>query len=309
MNSEYIIQLENISKSFGKTTALADVQLSICKGEIFGLVGPDGAGKSTILKAICGLVIPEQGTIAVLGIDAIKGTEKLRSKLGYMPQRFSLYQDLKLTENMNFYANIFGIAKKSIPAETERFLQLTGLYEHRDKLAGQLSGGMKQKLALAVNLMHQPEILLLDEPSTGVDPVARKDFWSIINKMKEEGITIVVATPYMEEAERCDTIALIARGRVAASGNLPVIIDLFPYNITNIVTHRPFELKQIIDQKFNFVSTMIRGNAVRVISTEPSSSVEATIEHIMLESESISPALAEVEDTFIYLTKEGASNE
>lgn len=309
MSSEHIVSIENLNKSFGRVQALIDIELSIQRGEIFGLVGPDGAGKSTLLKTICGLIIPDSGTITMLDTDAIKGAEKLRHKLGYMPQHFSLYQDLKLTENLDFYANIFGIAKNSIPSEIEKFLRLTDLYEHKDKLAGQLSGGMKQKLALAVNLMHKPEILFLDEPSTGVDPIARKEFWNIIHQMRDEGVTIIVATPYMDEAERCDRIALLAKGNIVAAGNIQEIIAIFPYRITKINTSRPFELKQIIDQECSFSSTMIRGNAIRIISTDDASTVISCIGPLLKENESAAPAQAEIEDTFIYLTKEGVHDE
>jgi len=206
------IQIGEVSKSFGRVNALNNISFDVEHSKIFGIIGPDGAGKTTVFRLINTLYLPDQGKITVLGYDTVKDYKKIRVLLGYMPGRFSLYQDLSVEENLTFFASIFGTTiKKNYYLIEDIYSQIEPFKKRK---AGALSGGMKQKLALSCALIHKPKILLLDEPTTGVDAVSRKEFWDMLKKLKAQGITIVVSTPYMDEAELCDKVALLQKGRV-----------------------------------------------------------------------------------------------
>jgi ABC-type multidrug transport system ATPase subunit len=206
------IKISSISKSFGKVKAVEDVSFDVRPGELFGLIGPDGAGKTTLFRILATLLLPDAGEATVLGYDVVKGYDEIRRRIGYMPGRFSLYQDLTVQENLAFFAAIFGTSiEENYHLIKDIYVQLEPFKNRR---AGALSGGMKQKLALSCALIHQPELLLLDEPTTGVDAVSRKEFWDMLDRIKALGISILVSTPYMDEASRCDRIALIQHGRI-----------------------------------------------------------------------------------------------
>ncbi len=207
-----MIQLKNISKSFGDIKALDNISLSISENELFGLIGPDGAGKTTLFRIITSLMVPDSGTATVNGLDTNIDFKKVRNITGYMPGRFSLYQDLSIEENIEFFASVFGTSiDENYDIIKDVYVQIEPFKKRR---AGQLSGGMKQKLALCCSLIHHPKILVLDEPTTGVDAVSRKEFWQLLKKLQSKGITIVVSTPYMDEAEMCDQISLIQSGEI-----------------------------------------------------------------------------------------------
>lgn len=206
------IHVENISKSFGKQPALADIQFAIPAGTLFGLIGPDGAGKSTLFRILTSLLLPDTGTANVAGLDTVRDYRQLRRIIGYMPGKFSLYQDLTVAENLNFFATIFSTTiAENYDLIKDIYVQIEPFHDRR---AGQLSGGMKQKLALCCALIHEPKVLFLDEPTTGVDAVSRSEFWDMLQRLKDRGITIVVSTPYMDEASRCEEIALMQGGRI-----------------------------------------------------------------------------------------------
>lgn len=209
-----VLALDRVTKSFGTTRALDAVTLHVHQGELFGLMGPDGAGKSTSLRLWCGLLTPDAGEVRVNGADPRHARSQTTGTMGYVSQRFSLYGDLSIDENIAFFARLHGVTH--FADARNRLLDMTGLTPFRDRLAGRLSGGMKQKLALACTLVHRPSILILDEPTTGVDPVARREFRALIKDLRGEGLTTVIATPYMEEAETCDRVALLREGRVLA---------------------------------------------------------------------------------------------
>lgn len=212
------IRVNNLSKSFdkGKVIALKEIELSIQAGEVYGLIGPDGAGKTTLLRILASLLLPDNGSTQVLGFDPATAYQEVRKIIGYMPGRFSLYQDLSVQENLQFFATVF---KSDIK---ENYHLIKELYDQllpfKDRRAGKLSGGMKQKLALCCALIHEPKVLLLDEPTTGVDPVSRREFWDMLMRLKDRGITIVVSTPYMDEAKLCDRISLIQLGSILETG-------------------------------------------------------------------------------------------
>jgi len=212
MSANISIQASNITKRYGEKTALDDISFEITKGELFGFIGPDGAGKTTLFRILTTLLIPDKGSVSIEGLDTVKDYKKLRNILGYMPGKFSLYQDLTVEENLRFFAGIFKTTPevnydlvKDIYSQIEPF---------KNRKAGKLSGGMKQKLALSCALIHKPEVLVLDEPTTGVDAVSRIEFWEMLARLRQSGITIVVSTPYMDEASRCDRVALIQNGKI-----------------------------------------------------------------------------------------------
>ena len=223
-----MINLTNIKKSYnkGQIPAVSNINLSVDRGELFGLIGPDGAGKTTLFRILTTLLLPDEGTATVDGLDVIKDYAQIRSRVGYMPGRFSLYQDLTIEENLNFFATVFGTTIK------ENYHLIEDIYKQiepfKDRRAGKLSGGMKQKLALCCALIHKPTVLFLDEPTTGVDVVSRKEFWDMLQRLKQEGITILVSTPYMDEANRCDRIALIQKGSILSIDTPKGIVDAFP---------------------------------------------------------------------------------
>lgn len=205
------VKIERVSKSYGKVEALRDISLDIHAGELFGLIGPDGAGKTTLFRILTTLLLADEGKVSVCGLDVVRDYKKIRTIVGYMPGRFSLYQDLTVEENLNFFATVFNTSvKENYDLVRDIYIQIEPF---RKRKAGKLSGGMKQKLALCCALIHRPEVLFLDEPTTGVDPVSRVEFWDMLDRLKKQGITILVSTPYMDEASRCDRIALMRSGR------------------------------------------------------------------------------------------------
>lgn len=212
--NEPAIKTEGLTKRFGTYTAVDALTLSVPKGELFGMVGPDGAGKTAIMRMLSAIMDPTSGEARVAGLSVRKEGEKLKEKIGYMPQRFGLYEDLTVMENIIFYADLYEVPEKERPARTERLLGFSNLTPFKGRLAGKLSGGMKQKLGLACALIHTPEVLFLDEPTNGVDPVSRRDFWKILYDLLKEGMTIFISTSYLDEAERCTRVGLIHKGRL-----------------------------------------------------------------------------------------------
>jgi len=212
MDREPAIALEDVTFRYGSETALDRVSLQVRRGEIFGLVGPDGAGKTTLMRILCGLLDPAEGLSRVLGFNTAKDKKEINKRIGYLSQQFSLYGDLSVSENIDFFAQIH--LEKKYGERKRQLLEFTRLAPFRARLADRLSGGMKQKLALACTLIHRPEIIFLDEPTTGVDPVSRREFWGILSDILASGITIVMSTPYLDEAERCGRVALLNRGRI-----------------------------------------------------------------------------------------------
>ncbi len=225
MNNEYIIELENLSKDFGKIRAVNGVSLKVKRGSIYGLLGPNGAGKSTTIRMICGVLMPTEGKAIIDGMDVYSDAEAIKSRIGYMSQKFSLYDDLTVMENLKFYASLYGIYGKERKERIKQLIEMAGISGRENQLAGNLSGGWKQRLALGCALIHKPSLLILDEPTAGVDPVARRIFWELIFKLAAQGITVLVTTHYMDEAESCDHIAFIFNGSVIADGTPKALID------------------------------------------------------------------------------------
>jgi ABC-2 type transport system ATP-binding protein len=212
--NQNIIVIRNLTRRFGTLTAVDGLNLEIARGEIFGLVGPDGAGKTTTLRLLCGLLDASEGQAIVAGQDVAKNVDAVKDQIGYMAQRFGLYGDLTVEENMDFYADLFGVMGQERSSLKGRLLQMTRMEPFRSRPAAKLSGGMKQKLALMCTLLHHPQILFLDEPTNGVDPVSRRDFWAILYQLVKDGLTVFVTTAYLDEAERCNQVGLMYRGRL-----------------------------------------------------------------------------------------------
>jgi len=241
------ITLDRVTKRYGRTTAVRELSLSVARGEMFGLIGPDGAGKTTTIRLICGLLGHEAGRVRVLGLDPVGHHRRLTASVGYLSQRFSLYGDLSIDENIAFFAEIHGV--RDYRARRDRLLEMTQLTAFRGRLADRLSGGMKQKLALACTLVHEPAVIVLDEPTTGVDPVSRRELWKLLSEFLSQGITIVMATPYLDEAERCTRVALLHDGRLLALDRPDALRATLPGTLFEVIVgdHRraPEVLKQI----------------------------------------------------------------
>jgi drug efflux transport system ATP-binding protein len=214
LNGEAIIRASGLTRRFGMLTAVDHLDLEIGRGEIFGLVGPDGAGKTTTLRLLCGLMDPDEGEAWVVGKNVARELDAVKDQIGYMAQRFGLYGDLTVDENMSFYADLFGLPKADRARLLPRLLEMTRMAPFRKRQAGKLSGGMKQKLALMCTLLHHPQVLFLDEPTNGVDPVSRRDFWAILYQLVRDGLTVLITTAYLDEAERCNRVGLMNQGRL-----------------------------------------------------------------------------------------------
>jgi len=212
------IEIRNVSMNFGDVVAVDDVSISVRQGEIFGLVGSDGAGKSTLLRMLATMLIPSKGEISIHGYNVVSDRTRVKRMIGYMPQRFGLYQDLTVNENIDFFLDIFGIFGSERRRRKKRFLEFSNLDPFADRQAGNLSGGMKQKLGLACVLVHQPEVLILDEPTNGVDPVSRREFWDILFQMQRDGMTILISTAYLDEGEKCTRLGLMHTSRLIDTG-------------------------------------------------------------------------------------------
>lgn len=228
------VVFDRVTRRYGALTAVEALSLTVNRGEMFGLIGPDGAGKTTSIRLMCGLLHPDAGSIRVSGLDPVRQHRQITARLGYLSQRFSLYGDLSVDENVAFFAQIHGM--RDYAGRRDRLLEMTQLARFRYRLAEQLSGGMKQKLALTCTLVHEPEIIVLDEPTTGVDPVSRREFWKLLSQFLASGITIIMSTPYLDEAERCSRVALLDRGRLLALDTPAALRESLPGALFEIVT-------------------------------------------------------------------------
>ncbi len=243
---ERIIEAEHLSRTFGKLVAVRDVSLSVKRGEIFGVLGPNGAGKSTTIRMLCGILDPTGGRGTVVGFDIAKESERIKERIGYMTQRFSLYEDLTVSENLTFYAGIYGVPRKDKRARVTEVMETSGLLDRKDQLAGTLSGGWKQRVALACATIHRPPLLFLDEPTAGVDPVSRRDFWEQIHRISAEGTTALLTTHYMDEAERCHRLAFIFRGELLDVGTPDEIVARRALRVAELDVERATEAATVL---------------------------------------------------------------
>lgn len=291
------ISIEHISKTFpGKqpVTALKDISLQISKGELFGLIGPDGAGKTTLFRILTTLLLADKGSAKVMEHDVVKDFRTIRNHIGYMPGRFSLYQDLSIEENLRFFAKVFGTTVD------ENYDMIRDIYVQiepfRKRRAGKLSGGMKQKLALCCALIHKPDVLFLDEPTTGVDPVSRKEFWEMLKTIQTQGITIMVSTPYMDEAAKCDRIALIQEGSILTINTPEYIVNNFDTQLYAVKAENNYHLLEAIKTQANISSCYISGEYLHVIFKDS----DTKIDYPIIEMKETVPT---IEDCFIKLMR------
>lgn len=303
-----MIKASNISKSFGDTVALNDISLNVNETELFGLIGPDGAGKTTLFRLVCTLLLPDNGDVKVMGLDTVKGHRELRKHIGYMPGRFSLYQDLTVEENLHFYATVFGTSIK------ENYHLIRDIYSHiepfKTRHAGKLSGGMKQKLALCCALIHAPKLIVLDEPTTGVDAVSRTEFWDMLKNLKKEGITILVSTPYMDEAILCDRVALIQNGGLLNVDKPQNILSSFKQDLYAVKGPDKFKLIQYLRKQESITSVNPFGDSIHI--TFRDNKYDENLESQLLAGGykvSIKSVIPGIEDVFLHLMKESGNEE
>ena len=295
------IALEGISKHYGKTTALTDVTFSVPEGSMFGLIGPDGAGKSTLYRILTTLIPPDSGTATVAGLDVRTDYRKIRTEIGYMPERFSLYPDLTVSENLNFFASLFGVRVQDNYDLIAPFFNQLAKFPHRR--AGALSGGMKQKLALGCALIHRPKILLLDEPTTGVDAVSRSEFWDMLATLRQKGITILVSTSYMDEAERCERIALINAGRILKVDTPQRLVEGIGERLYNASAGEMYPLLMALRSMPEVRNCYTFGATLHVVAGDgfDAARITADLQRQGLTDVRISPARVNIEDLFIKL--------
>jgi ABC-2 type transport system ATP-binding protein len=263
------IETDHLTKRFGDLAAVDGLTLSVAEGEIFGLVGPDGAGKTTTMRLLCSIMEPSGGDAWVAGHHIVRAAEKIKENIGYMSQRFGLYADLTVMENLDFYADIYSEPHRGRREKIERLLSFSNLTPFKKRLAGNLSGGMKQKLGLACALIHTPKVLFLDEPTNGVDPVSRRDFWRILHQLHAEKVTIFVSTAYLDEADRCDRVGLIHRGRLLACDTPQQVKKLMRGTILEIRMDDPRPAVPILRQHLTGVTVGLFGDRLHVVSLEP----------------------------------------
>lgn len=298
------ISIKHLYKSYGSTEALKNISLEVNKGELFGLIGPDGAGKTTLMRILMSLLLPDKGEANVNGYDVVKNYKEIRLCTGYMPGRFSLYQDLTVEENLNFFATVFGT---TIEANYDLIKDIYQQIEpFKTRRAGKLSGGMKQKLALSCAMIHKPDILILDEPTTGVDAVSRKEFWEMLKRLKNQGITIMVSTPYMDEANLCDRIALIQNGTIFDVDTPQHMTKKFQEDIWNVKTSgKLYRYAKALKEFKDAASVNSFGQSLHVVT--PTNKVKAEDIHVFLEKKGfkdveVKPIQAGIEDIFMNFT-------
>lgn len=297
------IETHSLCKSYGSTVALDSVSLSVERGEMFGLIGPDGAGKSTLYRILATLLAPDSGSASVAGLDTVSDYRRLRTRIGYMPERFSLYPDLTVSENLKFFSSLFGVSVKD---NFDLIAPIFGqLEKFPDRMAGKLSGGMKQKLALSCALIHHPDILLLDEPTTGVDAVSRSEFWDMLAGLREKGITILVSTSYMDEATHCDRIAMIDHGHILSTGTPAELTASLGERLYNAVATDMFDLLTALRRRDDVAACYTFGATLHLVGTPAfdAGKVCAELAAGGFGNVRIYPAAGDIEDLFIKLTR------
>jgi ABC-2 type transport system ATP-binding protein len=296
------IETRGLRKCFGELTAVSDLSFAALSGEIFGLVGPDGAGKSTTIRMLAGIMPPDAGEIRVAGCDVVADPESVKSVISYMPQRFGLYEDLTVDENIRFYADLFGVAGRQREHRSRELLVACAMNEFRHRLAGKLSGGMKQKLGLVCALIHTPRVLLLDEPTTGVDPVSRREFWAMLYALLEQSVTILVSTSYLDEAERCHRLALLHEGRLLVCDRPESLLAGMTKTVLSVFSPEAGRIKQLLAGIEGIFDAIVVGDSVRVLVDPPTlgqSSIKGLLDSALIPYEAIEQVSPTIEDFFI----------
>ena len=304
--NDWAINVKNLTKKFGNKTVVNNIDLQVPKGKIYGFLGPNGSGKTTTIRMLCGLLTPDGGEGTCLGFDILKQSEIIRKKVGYMTQKFSFWEDLTIRENLEFTAQIYGL--DNIKERTNQTLEKLGLTNRAEQLAGTLSGGWKQRLALAACILHEPEILLLDEPTAGVDPKARREFWDELNRLSDSGITILVSTHYMDEAERCHKIIYIAYGNIMAQGSVDFVIKNAALHTLELEGKNLNELQQQLSNIPNIITMALFGEKLHICGTD-GNYLQKQLEPILKKYKiSYRETETSLEDAFIYYLKQAGEN-
>lgn len=301
MSAARAVVVDRLARRFGDVRAVEQVSFDVDAGELFGLVGPDGAGKTTLLRMLAGVLKPSGGDARIFDASIVRRPEAVKHALAYMPQRFGLYADLTVAENLAFYADLYSVPKRERPARLERLYHFSNLGPFRDRLAGQLSGGMKQKLALSCALVHQPRLLLLDEPTFGVDPISRRDLWLIVHEMVEQGVTAIVSTAYMDEAERFDRVVLLHQGSVLAIDTPERLQQASPGTVLAIETDAPRAARDALADNPRARRAVIFGDAVHVTvaAARDADDIRRALQSAGVAVRRMTPVEASFEDVFI----------
>ncbi len=305
------ILVEGLTKSFPGVRAVDALTFDVHAGEIFGLVGPDGAGKTTTLRMLAGIMPPDAGKATVAGFDVARDPEAVKHALSYMPQRFGLYEDLTVDENIRFYADLFGVKKTERIARSTQLLEAAGMSEFRKRLAGKLSGGMKQKLGLVCALIHRPKLILLDEPTTGVDPVSRRDFWRILYELVAEGVAILTSTAYLDEAERCHRVALLHQGKLLFCDMPANLKASFGKGVMSIAAPEPRRLRDELAHAAGISSLLLTGDGLHVVVDNAARRVpefEARLKRANIPFHAILEIAPSIEDLFVDAVGSGVSH-
>lgn len=306
------LTIRGLTKSFPGIRAVDGVSFDVCPGEIFGLVGPDGAGKTTTLRMLAGVMPPDQGSATVAGSDVVHDPEAAKHDLSYMPQRFGLYEDLTVDENIRFYGDLFGVRPNERRARSAQLMDAAGMSEFRKRLAGKLSGGMKQKLGLVCALIHHPRVILLDEPTTGVDPVSRRDFWRILYNLIAEGVAILTSTAYLDEAERCHRVALMHRGKLLFLDTPAKLKSGFSKGVLAILSSDARRMKEELERTEGISSLVLTGDGVHVVIEDPVRripQIKAQLVSAQVPFSGMRQVVPTIEDLFVDAVTSGRSGE
>jgi ABC-2 type transport system ATP-binding protein len=296
------VAVEGLTKRFASSTAVDRLRFTVATGEVFGLVGPDGAGKTTAMRMLAGVMTPDTGSATVAGYDVVRDPEGVKNHISYMPQGFGLYEDLTVDENIRFYADVFGVGRAERDERAGRLLAASGMTRFRDRLAGQLSGGMKKKLGLTCALIHTPRVLLLDEPTTGVDPVSRREFWRLLYDLVAEGVTVVVSTAYLDEAERCHRLALLHQGRLLLCDTPARLKAGMPGAVVLVTSPAPDAVRAELERAAGVSSLVVVGDGVRVVVDDAARRVPEMrdrLERVTVPFSAVAPIAPTFEDVFV----------
>jgi ABC-2 type transport system ATP-binding protein len=312
MSTADAIVVQNLTKVFGSFRAVDNISFSVREGEIFGFLGPNGAGKSTTIRMLCGLLQPTAGQGSVAGYDIVRHPDQIKHHIGYMSQRFSLYEDLTALENLTFFGGIYGLSPERLQARASEVLRQVGLWDRRQQLTGTLAVGLRQRLALASALLHEPPILFLDEPTSGVDPISRRNFWDMIYALAAQGVTVLVTTHYLEDAEFCDRLVLIYQGRIIAQGSPQELKKALPHNTFAVYPDRLDDSLALLRRSPQFAEVALFGDGLHLQARSPETA-EAEITAIFQEAglaiRDLHPVKPSLEDAFIYLIQRASAGQ
>ena len=309
-DNQSVIEIHNLSKQFKKNTAVDKLSLNVERGEIFGLLGPDGAGKTTTIRILCAIMNPTSGSARVSGFDTIKEPEEIKKRIGYMAQQFSLYGDLTVIENLLFFADVFQVSQEDRKVRIPRLLEFARLTNFQNRRAAHLSGGMQKKLALACTLIHSPQVIFLDEPTTGVDPVSRREFWDILTELHLQGVTLFVSTPYMDEAERCSRVALMFEGNIIVCDEPEQIKGLVEGELLELRPDRLRESRRIIEELPGVLEVQTYGDLLHVFvddAARRATTIQQALSGVGIVVQGLRQTRPRMEEAFISLIRKRAA--